>query len=314
MTVLHQYEMQTAWLSSGLENMMYCDLSWKAILNQYSSRLLKFLVGSQTNTLPTPDNLRRWNLNRDATCGLCGQKWVTLSHVLAGCPWVREVENKFSKEDRYTWRHNNVLAMIATAIKEHVDEIKKQPVQEKDQNRFIKFIAAGQRPPSTRPASNTGLLAQATDWSLQFDLPELRLHGSKYIFPHEVCTTPLKIDGHIVSRKKRICIGIELTVPMEENVSKWHASKSSKYDELILEAKKNNWKMYTIIVEVGAKGWIPSNTMSAFSSLGLRSPKDLCNRLSHNALKSSYVIWINRFNKSFEPWRLSTGKSASLSY
>ena len=89
---------------------------------------------------------------------------------------------------------------------------------------------------------------------------------------------------------------------MEANVS---CLQSSKYDELILEAKKNDWKVHTIIVEVGAKGWIPSNTMSALSSLGLCSPKDLCNRLSHNALKSSYVLWINRFNKNFElGWKI----------
>ena len=307
MIILHQYEMQTSWLSWGLDKMMFGDLSWRAILTQYSSRLLKFLVGTQTNTLPTPDNLRRWNQNRDAVCGLCGQKWATLSHVLAGCPWVRNTENKLSREDRYTWRHNNLLAMIAAALKEQVEMVNKQPDQNV-RNRLINFISAGQRKPSTRSVSASGLLAQANDWTLQFDLPEQRLPGSRYTFPHDVCVTTLKIDGHIVSRKKRVCIGLELTVPMEENVSKWHTLKTTKYDELVFEAKKNNWRVYTVVLEVGAKGWIPSSTMSALSSLGLQSPKDLCDRLSHAALKSSYVIWINRFNQSFQPWRLSTGK------
>ena len=66
-------------------------------------------------------------------------------------------------------------------------------------------------------------------------------------------------------------------------------SEELKYDELILEGKKNNWKVYTVIMENGAKGWIPSMTLSALSSFGSSSPKGLCGRLSHNAMKSSYV-------------------------
>src|SRR5256885_352073 len=54
----------------------------------------------------------------DVACGFCGMKEVPLSHILAGCKWVREVENKLHREDRYTWRHNNVLSLLATAIKD----------------------------------------------------------------------------------------------------------------------------------------------------------------------------------------------------
>ena len=190
---LHQYRMQAGWLSWGLDQMMYCDLSWKAILNQYTDRLLKFLANSQTNTLPTPDNLRRWNVARDAICGLCNQQRVTLTHILAGCPWVRQVENKFHREDRYTWRHNNVLLLIALAIKDYLQVLKTQPGA-KDQKQLIKFIPAGRPPPVPRVATNDGLLTRANDWSICFDLPEFRTPGSKYVFPHEVCATPLKFE------------------------------------------------------------------------------------------------------------------------
>ena len=74
MTALHSYRMQMAWLSWGLDRMMYCDLSWKAIFCQCTDRLLKFLINVHTNILPTPDNLRRWNLARDSVCGLCAQQ------------------------------------------------------------------------------------------------------------------------------------------------------------------------------------------------------------------------------------------------
>jgi hypothetical protein len=71
-------------------------------------------------TLPTPDNLRRWNIAKNVICGLCGNREVTLSHVLAGCHWVRNIENNFQREDRYTWRHNNVLLALANYISEAV--------------------------------------------------------------------------------------------------------------------------------------------------------------------------------------------------
>jgi hypothetical protein len=85
--ILHQYQMQTSWLSWGLDPMMYGDLSWKAILTQYTSRLL-----TQANTLPTADSLRRWNLKRDVACGLCGDQGATLSHVLARCNWLERLK------------------------------------------------------------------------------------------------------------------------------------------------------------------------------------------------------------------------------
>ena len=79
--ILHKYELQASWLSWGLNEMMKLDISWNSLLYDYSDRLLKFVVNAQTNTLPTPDNLRRWGLKRNVACGLCG---------------------KHSKEDRYT--------------------------------------------------------------------------------------------------------------------------------------------------------------------------------------------------------------------
>src|SRR6201995_76608 len=93
------------------------------LLYQYSQRLGQFVLNSQLNTLPSPDNLRRWNANKDAICGLCTQKHATLCHILAGCPWVRGAENKLAhREDRYTWRHNNVLLAIARAVEERITE------------------------------------------------------------------------------------------------------------------------------------------------------------------------------------------------
>lgn len=311
MIVLHQYEMQTSWLSWGLDEMIRKDLNWNSLLHDYSNRLLKFMVNVQTNTLPTPDNLRRWTLKRNVVCGLCGQNEVTLSHILAGCPWIRATENNLDREDRYTWRHNNVLALIAAEIKEHINRIRKLP-EKKSNGPLIRFVRAGQPGARSSAPRPQGLLSQATDWIVNFDLPEFRLPFSKYQFPCEVCATPLKMDGYILSRTARLCVGVELTVPMEHNIATWHTTKLRKYEnEIRLEAARNRWRFESIILEVGARGWIPSSVPSLLSSLGLPAVNNLCKRLSIVAIRSSYMIWLNRFNRDFFPWRLRDNVSNS---
>ena len=96
---------------------------------------------------------------------------------------------------------------------------------------------------------------------------------------------------------------------MEENISGWHRAKLAKYeDEIQAEAQANGWKFYAFILEVGARGWIPATVDSALKSLGMPSVKGLCDKLTHTALKSSYIIWLNRWNKDFKPWRLASDK------
>lgn len=308
--VLHQYEIQASWMSWGLDKMMRSDFSWNTLLYDYSDRLLKFVINSQTNTLPTPDNLRRWNQKRNVACGLCGRSEVTLSHVLAGCIWVRETENKLT-EDRYTWRHNNLLYAISTAIREQIEVVNRLPERSPTEP-LIKFVRPGDTAKKSSISKSRGILDQARDWDCNFDLPEYHAHGVKYIFPQEVCTTPLKMDGYIISRKRRICVGIELTVPMEHNIDSWHQTKQKKYEnELRIEAERNRWKFYNLILEIGSRGWFPPSVISSLNLLGIPAAGKICKRLSLLAVKSSYIIWINRFNKGFHPWRLHDGGSRS---
>lgn len=303
--VLHQYQLQTPWLSWGLDSMMRSDLTWNSLLYEYSDRLLKFVVNMQTNTLPTPDNLRRWALRRNVQCGLCGQNEVTLSHILGGCPWVRQAENQLEREDRYTWRHNNILYTLANVIKDRIDTINRLP-ESKVRDPLITFVRAGEVAKKSSLSKPRNVLHQARDWVLNFDLPEFRRPFSKYTFPQDVCATPLKVDGHVISRQQRICIIIELTVPMEHNISHWHQSKLTKYEsELRAEAERNKWKLHCLILEVGARGWIPPSVTSSLNFLGIPAVGKICKSLSLVAVKSSYIVWLNRFNRDFHPFRLS---------
>ena len=89
------------------------------------------------------------------------------------------------------------------------------------------------------------------------------------MFPQEICATPLKVDGFIISKSRRLCILVELTAPMEHNIQKWHQSKLKKYEsELCLEAERNGWKLHCLVLEVGARGWIPPSVISGLRLLG----------------------------------------------
>ena len=74
-------------------------------------------------------NLPFWSIYlsgsaKHLSCGLCGKSdSVTFGHSMGGCPWVLNVENKTTpSEDRYTWRHNNVLRVLCNAIVRKVQQ------------------------------------------------------------------------------------------------------------------------------------------------------------------------------------------------
>jgi hypothetical protein len=198
---------------------------------------------------------------------------------------------------------------IARAVQERITEANSK-AKPKEVKQFAPlqsfFIRPGQALDSKKKVTKKDaphLLQAANDWKCDFDLPEFRSPGSAYVFPHAVCLTTTKIDGYIISESARICIGLELTCPMEENLAKQHSFKQQKYEELASEAGRNGWRFEKLIVEVGARGFVPSHVHKALTRLDIRA-KSLINKLVLLAQKCSYVIWINRFNKEFQTWRL----------
>ena len=67
-----------------------------------------FALNSTTNTLPTPDNLRRLNKRVVSKCPLCSNTG-TLEHILNFC-------SISLNQGRFTWRHNSVLNHITKTM------------------------------------------------------------------------------------------------------------------------------------------------------------------------------------------------------
>ena len=307
LTLLHGYEMQNNWMHYALDEQINNDLTWKKVLTCYSEDFLKFVINGTTNTLNTPDNLRRWKISKDVTCGLCGKLGATLKHILAGCPWVFEIENKSRREDRYTWRHNCVLLVLARAIIAKIAVVNKRPEKTKQICEPQVFVKAGSRPKTTKRQPAPSIIEKARDWTYNFDLPELH-HGKcgGLTFPCDIVITKRRIDGYVLSRQKKICIlGPEVTAPMDDNVYKWHKVKTEKYRLDTTEAV--GWTFHDCSLEVGALGWIPPSNRPILKSLGFTSPeiKLISDDMTLIARRCSYVIYLNRFNKDFEPYRIT---------
>lgn len=104
-------------------------------------------------------------------------------------------------------------------------------------------------------------------------------------------------DSFIISRSKKIFIVLELTVPMEENIERWHQEKFNKYSSLVC----TGWQVELFMIEVGCRGYIPPRFSSFMRQLGFSSSetRKLRDNIQLVTRKCSYIIWINRFNKDF---------------
>ena len=70
-----------------------------------------------------------------------------------------------------------------------------------------------------------GDLAGANDWTVFFELPELKTFSIKH-FPQDICQTKKQVDAFVISQSRKIClVGPELTVPIEERIAFWNEKK-----------------------------------------------------------------------------------------
>ena len=105
---------------------------------------------------------------------------TVFGHIMGGCPWVLNVENKTSpNEDRYTWRHNNVLRVLCNAIIHKVQQCNADNHKNNISGiQFVKEKASATTINTAKTQSKRktfyGDLAGANDWTVFFELPELK--------------------------------------------------------------------------------------------------------------------------------------------
>ena len=96
-------------------------------------------------------------------------------------------------------------------------------------------------------------------------------------------------DAYIFSKEAKICVVIELTSPMEENISKWHRVKIEKYRERITS---EHYKIHFMAWEVGARGWIPVSVNRDLRKLGFSKSEvqQIVRNCMNMVTRSSYML------------------------
>ena len=70
-----------------------------------------------------------------------------------------------------------------------------------------------------------GDLAGANNWTVYFELPELKEFLIKH-FPQDIYQTKKQVDAFFISQSKKIClVGPKLTVQIEERIAFWNEKK-----------------------------------------------------------------------------------------
>ena len=100
---------------SSAELESFCK-TWNRLLKGFHPGQLSFLLRAASDTLPTAVNLQRWSILCEAKCLLCDSRRPTTAHVLSSCPAALN-------QQRYTYRHDQVLRVLATNLSEAFADI-----------------------------------------------------------------------------------------------------------------------------------------------------------------------------------------------
>ena len=243
------------------QNLQAQDTSWNRMLYKLSPATMRFLLNASMDTCPSPANLKRWQLSTSGKCPLCTQHG-TLAHLLNSCK---------ASFDRYLWRHDSVLQVVAQFVRIAVNRAIAMNKQGGRPAQQVQFVRAGEavrkKATSRRPET---VLEDARDWQVVFDL-KYDDAGVKRptFFPAEVFATSQIPDGVIWSPNKKIVIILELGVPWEENVVASHVRKQARYDQLQAGLQLRGWRVVRLEFEVGSRGYLSTTVSTLWKALGL---------------------------------------------
>ena len=186
---------------------------------------ISFILRSVYDLLPSNANLVKWGKSEDPSCPLCNGR-QTVEHVLSSC-------NAALTQGRYTWRHNQVLKVLANAVQFNATLFNSIKNRTRHPEPETVFLTAGSK--KTWPTTTTnplqrsckrGLLGEADDWECAAEI----IHKSG-----------LRSDIGLHSQKAKQILLIELTVPYESRIEESHVYKNEKYADLAIDLRKDGF-------------------------------------------------------------------------
>ena len=118
------------------DNIMSSDITWSDMIHDLSESVLAFRINGISNSLPSPSNLRTWGVKVEGRCALCNKRNATTAHILSNC-YTALTQN------RYTWRHDNVLISIHKDILGLVRNTNRRNALRRNRPPLIRFVKQG---------------------------------------------------------------------------------------------------------------------------------------------------------------------------
>ena len=276
------------------DDLMATQFDWNSQIQHMSKHELSFVLNAQALSAPSPSNLRRWGLNQNASCKLCSKPAATGKHILSGC---RVALN----QNRYTWRHNNILLCIQRDLCGRISQANRNPARAQAIPPISSsFVKSGKKKSAKSISPKRSLLCGASDWSMVIDL------DSTIAFPISDVPTSVRPDIVIFSKLTKTVIWGELTSPNEKRIPESAILKKERYEFLKLNLVLLGWKVHDLTFEVGSIGFLGQSVRNFLSKLGF--PKhhlnSMLSRIATAARRSSFYIWNARRSISWSPINL----------
>ena len=122
------------------------------------------------NVLPSPSNLKHWEVDKEPSCPLRGKQLCNIAHILGAC-------NISQQQGHFTFKHESLLNALLSALTIFI-------ISNHTNRNKIHFIKAGHQPPK-HESNPTGILHLTTDWILISEV------DNNYVFPFEIAVTEL---------------------------------------------------------------------------------------------------------------------------
>ncbi len=165
-------------------------ISWREVWKTQAN------IKATYEVLPTSMN-RQQLYFEDPTYALCSNP-PTLKHIMTGC-------KTSLTQGRYTWRHSQILKILASALESKCSMTNSQPPRASNLPKATLFVREGQKTPKN-PSTKSGQLCLACDSKMLADI------GQQLIFLPESALTNVRPDLILWLPSLKMVYIIELTL------------------------------------------------------------------------------------------------------
>ena len=213
---------------------------------------MSFLIRAGIDCLPSPVNLCRWKIQCDPSCPLCRTRPCTVRHILSSCPTA-------VNQERYTWRHDSILAHLMQLIKLHL------------------------------PYGTT----------LYADLPGLRAsENPPATIPTSITTTTARPDVVVIQNNHIILLELTVPTNTPEGLQEARRQKQLKpnYLALLNDLETLGFQSVLETIEVGTLGHFNNQTIASLHALLPNLQRNSVRRILLDLSKTSVSCSAHIFN------------------